>query len=46
MPLSEQGAIEGKVVYGVPPHLIERIFKRVVVSALVTEERVDYIGLV
>ncbi len=46
MPLSEQGAIAGKVVAGIPPHLRERIFKRIVISALTTEERADYIGLV
>ncbi len=46
MPISEQGAIAGKVVAGIPPHLMERIFKRVVISALTTEERADYIGLV
>jgi hypothetical protein len=45
MPLSEQSAIAGKVVAGIPPHLMERIFKRIVISALTTEERADQMGM-
>ncbi len=45
MPLSEQGVIVGKVVASIPPQLMERIFKRILISALTTEERADQISL-